>query len=267
MDAYTIHKIALYLKDSKIVKQLFYITEYRNLINTSDHHYDQLVLLYTKKDWTIDNLTIIKSFYRLNIPFNYHLCHIDLAALNGNLEIIKWLHENKKSCTKHAMDNAAEKGHLEVVKWLHENRKEGCTKYAMNSAATFGHLEVVKWLHENRKEGCTKTAMDLAAGNGDMEVVKWLHENRKEGCTTDAMDIASENGHLEIVKWLYYNRKEGCTLYSIKGAVRNGHIEIVKWLYTHTHTHENLEGYSKVLSLNKIIDALNNKYIISVNKI
>ena len=95
MDAYTIHKIALYVKNPEIVKLLFYITEYRNLINTSDHHYDTLVLLYTKKDWTIDNLKIIKSFYRLNIPFKHTLYsrHLSLAACNGYLEVIKWLHE------------------------------------------------------------------------------------------------------------------------------------------------------------------------------
>ena len=47
-------------------------------------------------------------------------------------------------------------GHLEVVNFLHENRTEGCTERAMNWAAENGHLDVVKFLHENRTEGCTK---------------------------------------------------------------------------------------------------------------
>ncbi len=103
---------------------------------------------------------------------------------NGNLHCLKYLF-SKGQCAKYSlMDMAAENGHLEIVIWLHENRKEGCTIKAMDMAAKNGHLDVVKWLHFNRKEGCTTWAMDFAAKNGHLEVVKWLHENRTEGCTT-----------------------------------------------------------------------------------
>ena len=68
---------------------------------------------------------------------------------------IRFLPENSEGCTTTAMDLAAFDGHLEVIKWLHENRTEGCTTDAMNWAAQNGHLEVVKFLHEHRTEGCT----------------------------------------------------------------------------------------------------------------
>jgi len=212
MDEYTIHKIALYVKDAEIVKQLFYIPKYRDLIYSSEYHFDELVLLYSKKNWMNTNdLTIIKSFYRLNIQcfIYYYKTYMDYAASNGHIEIVKWLHENRKEgCTTFAMDIAAQNGHLEMVKWLHENRKEGCSIFAMDSAADKGHLEIVKWLDENRKEGCTKLAMDWAACNGHLEVIKWLHQKRKEGFnTTDAMNYAVENGHIEVVKWLQDNIK------------------------------------------------------------
>lgn len=51
------------------------------------------------------------------------------------------------------MDLAAANGYLNIVKWLHENRTEGCTVFAMNHAACCGYLDIVKWLHENRTEG------------------------------------------------------------------------------------------------------------------
>jgi len=189
MDEYTIHKIALYVKDAIIVKQLYYIEKYRDLIKTSEFHFDELVLLYSKKDWNTNNLTIIKSFYRLNIKFNYYETYMNFVAEKGYLEIIKWLHENQKSfCTTFAMNFAAQNGHLEMVKWLHENRKEGCTTYAMDNAAENGHLEIVKWLHYNRKEGCTTNAIHYAAQNGHIEIVKWLYENRTEGCTINIMN-------------------------------------------------------------------------------
>ena len=103
----------------------------------------------------------------------------------------------------HTWSWAASNGHLDVIEWLHLNRKEGCTRDAMNFAAHNGHLHIVKWLHENRKEGCTKEAMDWAAGY--LEIVKWLHKNRTEGCTRDAMDWAAQNGHFYVVEWLIAN--------------------------------------------------------------
>jgi len=111
MDAETIHRIAIYVKNAKIVKQLFYLlnyryfintSDYRNdnqmyllnyryFINTSDYHYDELVKLYSKKDWqdplksiwNTDNLRLIKSFYRLNFYFfdNFKLTHIWILPL------------------------------------------------------------------------------------------------------------------------------------------------------------------------------------------
>ena len=129
----------------------------------------------------------------------------DIAAFYGYLALIK---EKKYiTFTFDAMNYAAKNGHLEVVKWLHFNRKEGFNFCTMNLAAANGHLEVVKWLHLNRKEGCTFDAMNWAAENGHLEVIEWLHLNRKEGCTVYAMDLAANNGHLEVVKWLHFNRR------------------------------------------------------------
>ena len=69
-------------------------------------------------------------------------------------------------------------GYLDVVKYLHENRTEGCTYWAMNYAARGGHLEVVKWLHKNIPYiGCTTDSMNMATKNGYLDVIKWLHEN------------------------------------------------------------------------------------------
>lgn len=50
------------------------------------------------------------------------------------------LHLFSQGCTKSAMDVSAMHGHLEVVKWLHENRSEGCSTNAMDWAAKEGKL-------------------------------------------------------------------------------------------------------------------------------
>ena len=91
------------------------------------------------------------------------------------------------------MDCAAINGHLEVIKWLDNNRAEGCTGMAWRQACSGGHLEVIKWLHENQKEGCPKAVADYALMGGHFEIVKFLQENRKEGCSEATMDFAVRN--------------------------------------------------------------------------
>jgi len=91
MDGYIIQRIALYVKEASIVKLLFYIPEYRNLIKTSNYHYDELVLNYSNKDWNTNNVKLIESFYRLHnhkhsvmrLYFNDSYKHMNFAANDG----------------------------------------------------------------------------------------------------------------------------------------------------------------------------------------
>ena len=180
MNNLIIHKIVKYVKSPRIAKLFFNFPDYRRLINSSNSHYDELYELYGNKIWRkiTNNLRSVQSMYRLKIPFNNICDPMNYAARNGHLEIVKWLHENRKEgCTKDAMNMAAEKGHLKVIKWLHKNRQEGCTSDAMNLAAEEGHLRVIKWLHKNKKEGCTKYAIHWAIRNGHLEIAKWIHKN------------------------------------------------------------------------------------------
>ena len=72
MDGYILQRIVLYVKEASIVKLMFYIQEYRDLISESDYHYDELVKDYSNKDWNTDNLRMIKSLYRLKITIWEH---------------------------------------------------------------------------------------------------------------------------------------------------------------------------------------------------
>jgi len=185
---------------------------------------------------------------------------IDYATINGNLDVVQWLHSKGFGCSTNAMDSAAENGHLAVVQFLHENRLEGCTSAAFKAAVDNDHLDVAQYLFEHRRGDCTSAwmdevagesglemlkwlqsncpnaectvnAMDSAAANGHLDVVEFLHENRREGCTTSAMDKAAQNGHLEVVKFLHENRTEGCSAYAMNQAAKNGHLDMVEWLH------------------------------------
>ena len=125
-----------------------------------------------------DLLQLIVSFQQ-NGKRWYDIHDGDWVSEYGHITILK-----EKSIvltfTKYAMDLAATYGHLDIVKWLHENRKEGCTVHAMDASAQHGDLPMLVWLHENRREGCTVKATQNAQKNGHEDVVEWLQEHRPE---------------------------------------------------------------------------------------
>ena len=43
---------------------------------------------------------------------------MDFAAMNGHLEVLKWLHQNGKTCTANTIYRAANNGFLKVVEFL-----------------------------------------------------------------------------------------------------------------------------------------------------
>lgn len=81
---------------------------------------------------------------------SYHLLHN--AAARGDIEQVIKFHKCG-DCDEHGVhviNLAAIHGHLEVVKWLYYNCRAGyCTLDATNWAAIYGHHTVVKWLSEN----------------------------------------------------------------------------------------------------------------------
>lgn len=128
---------------------------------------------------------------------------------------------------------AARRGHLEVIKWLHNNRKEKCTTWAMDGAAANGHLDILKWLNENRKEGCTVLAMNCAAAIDRLDIIIWLHENRTEGCSGAALEYATEYGHIGVMEWLLEHKtfSEDDIRDALREASRSGYgYDAAKWL-------------------------------------
>ena len=103
------------------------------------------------------------------------------VALNGNLDLLKYLHENGCPWDQSTCTCASLVGHLECLQYAHENEcpwDEDTCKYA----AEKGHLECLKYLHEN---GCPwdEDTCSEAAKNGHIECLKYAHEN---GCPGSA---------------------------------------------------------------------------------
>jgi hypothetical protein len=96
----------------------------------------------------LDYKTQIRLYFPMSAPesiISEHYIWMD-AAMEDNLNMIKFLHNNKiDGCTEFVMDGAARNGHLHIVKWLHKNRTEGCTLDVL----FHGSPEIINWIIKN----------------------------------------------------------------------------------------------------------------------
>jgi len=148
------------------------------------------------------HLEVLKYLHEKGCPWDRWTCA--KAALGGHLEVLKYAHEKGCPWDRWTCTYAAEYGHLEVLKYAHEH---GCPwdEETCKWAARKGHLEVLKYAHAN---GCpwNEGTCRAAASGGHLEVLKYAHEN---GCPWDFMTCywAAEEGHLEVLKYAHEN---GC---------------------------------------------------------
>ncbi|EGG24530.1 hypothetical protein DFA_02773 [Cavenderia fasciculata] len=189
-----------------------------------------------------------------------------LAASKGNIDIVKYIIENKLGKgevrdTK-IMEEAFRGEHWQVVELLLEHGWElGMEEIHMavikgnlswvqriyptlignnvpwktvDDAAAYGHLDILKFFYSEGFRLCRQVdphnGMALAAENGHLACVEFIHSRNPDVVTTDAMDLAAKNGHLSIVSFLHRNRKEGCTQKALEAALSNGHLSVAKYL-------------------------------------
>ena len=260
-----LHKIAIYVNNSAIIKLFFNIKDYRQLINSSNTHFDELFALYGNRSVNQNNLKFVQSIYRLNLTSllfrNYDIkdskeTPISLsewAAYHGNLDIIEWLYQYHYDTKYYDYDwsqtcyHAMKRGHLEIVKWFcninfyHFFYKNN---YLIDYAAAFGHYKIVIWLHTNLQfYNVTNTsiisndseAIRWAATNGHFNIVKYLYR-KKYPFSGYIIDYAAANGHLNIIKWIFlkFINNHLYQQYSHRAmdwSAKNGHLKVLKWLY------------------------------------
>ncbi len=122
----------------------------------------------------------------INYKYEYSRWYIIfyIAAINGHLEVVKWLSNIHKYDNKFILSSVAKRGHLQLVKWLYNNIgvcKQDIT--AMYKAARNGHLEVVKWLYHTGSQ-TTYTIVGSSVYSGNSKLVEWvLKDMDHQDCT------------------------------------------------------------------------------------
>ena len=198
---------------------------------------------------------------------------ISQAVSNGNLEIIKYLHETcHAEVPDDAISNASRNGHIDIVKYLYEQCRAEITEETIRNskteeiknyfsslfsdqpsdfesnifnASSKGNLASVQYLFERYHRKIPDDTISIASNKGHFEVVRYLHETCHAEVPDDAIINASRNGHIEIVKYLYEQCHAKANDDSINDASRNGHLEVVRYLYEQCHTKVNDDAISK----------------------
>jgi hypothetical protein len=208
----------------------------------------------------LGHLSLLKRMEREGDLQHFSSTMLSLASSSGNLDLVRWLHAEKKveilpdamdlasergslaicqylalagaTCTLNAMDNAARNGHLIIVRWLQQNRPVGCSHFAMDGAATNGHIDVLNFLESHGKP-CTLAAYKGAGSNGNTQVLSWLLTNKPiSGGAAIALKAGARHGHLNVVKAMIFmlSGEERSVRLAMINASSRGHKHIVSWL-------------------------------------
>lgn len=128
---------------------------------------------------------------------------LNLAARNGNIEILEFLMTFKPCLSSTIINSAILGDNLETLKWLRSlNPPCPWGTEACAQAAALGKLDILQWLRaEDPPCPWSEDTVSRAVTYGRLEVLKWL---RAEGCPfgTGLCEAASTSGHLAVLRWL-----------------------------------------------------------------
>jgi hypothetical protein len=134
------------------------------------------------------------------------------AAEGGALDILKWGRENGyMNFIANAMDMAAREGHVDIMRYLHEERFTLNEDTCM-AAAYGGKLECLKFARSvgisfaDRQGGYMRgVCISLAAASsGSLECLVYVHTNGAQ-LPTKVPWVVLKNGNLECLKYLMEN--------------------------------------------------------------
>jgi len=123
------------------------------------------------------NLEMVKYCVAKECPFDKVVCVCQYAAKFGQLEILKYLHEEVKApWDSQTAEEAAFDGHLHILEYLVE-RKYEFTKWPCVIAAEFGHFDCLKYLHETAKAPWDSIVVRSAHDHNRNECLQYLLDN------------------------------------------------------------------------------------------
>ncbi|CAL6339820.1 unnamed protein product [Bathycoccus prasinos] len=127
------------------------------------------------------------------------------AARQGNLEMVKYCVANECPIDSWACARTAANGQLECLKYLHEEVKAPWASGTAAWAAQNGHLHILEYLVERKYDRYDERACKYAAEFGHLDCLKYLHETAKAPWNSQAIRKARKNKHTECLTYLLDN--------------------------------------------------------------
>ena len=152
------------------------------------------------------------------------------VAQTNKLELLKWAREEKKcEWDEYTINVAAKQGNLEMVKYCVANECP-INVWACTKAAEYGHLECLKYLREEAKAPWDSGTAAWAAKNGHLHILEYLVERKYDQYDNYACEDAAEFGHLDCLKYLHETAKAPWNSGAVRAAHENNHPECVQYL-------------------------------------
>ena len=152
------------------------------------------------------------------------------VAKTNKLELLEWIREEKKCEWDYRTINvAARQGNLEMVKYCVANECP-IDEFACACAAENGHLEVLKYLREEAKVPWDSETAIWAAQNGHLHILEYLVEREYDNYDTLACERAAKSGHLDCLKYLHETAKAPWDSWAIREAHKKNKTECLQYL-------------------------------------
>ena len=157
--------------------------------------YEKQVYEIIKKDDIKTLKWVVKSVPKLS------KCVCEYASELNNFRILKWGVLKNLKCGYTTSSNAAMNGNLEMLKFLF---RHNCpwNELLIVEAAEYGHKNIVEWCIENKKCKMDKYACAEAAKNNHLDMLIYL---REKGFPWDVNTYISARNHPLIFKYVLDN--------------------------------------------------------------
>jgi hypothetical protein len=202
--------------------------------------------------WVVDSperlcIAVRSGAQNITYPRHYDKVHIgDVVSGRGWLDVVIWLSGRPSVLfSKDAIDLAAMNGHLAVVRFLHESHVAGCSTRGVRLAARAGHLDVLEYLYVNQLVEYSTALLEDAVEGGHMNCIEWVYQKLLFQADYDFHDNIKINTYsvvinnrVDILKWIHatfpnfnFNLQFRADWY-LNAALIHGYFEMMQWLHT-----------------------------------